>query len=274
MTASTHTDPLRKVAIYIPAFNAAGTLAKVLDRIPENVKSVVGEIFVVDNASQDNTSIIAVDYRSTKGLHQLKVLKNKRNYGYGGSQKLAYQYCIEKGYDAVVMLHGDAQYAPEKLEYLLEPILKGEADMVFGSRMAGNPMGGGMPLYKFLGNRFLTTVQNQILGTKLTEFHSGYRVYSTKALKQVPFTNLSDDYHFDTEIIILLVDRKMRIIEKPIPTYYGDEPNYVNVWKYGLQVLQTTFGYALHKRGFYKDRRYSKDQPLQMLDIKDNFTVL
>ena len=271
MTASTHRPPAQSSHLH-SAFNAAGTLAKVLDRIPENVKSVVGEIFVVDNASQDNTSIIAVDYRSTKGLHQLKVLKNKRNYGYGGSQSLP----INTASKRATTPWSCSTVTPsmrQKLEYLLEPILKGEADMrFFGSRMAGNPMGG-MPLYKFLGGGSSPRCRTRFWAPSSRNSTRAIACIR-KALKQVPFTNLSDDYHFDTEIIILLVDRKMRIIEKPIPTYYGDEPNYVNVWKYGLQVLQTTFGYALHKRGFYKDRRYSKDQPLQMLDIKDNFTVL
>lgn len=267
-------DNLKKIAIYIPAYNAAATLPKVLDRIPEKIKEAVGEIFVVDNASVDGTSIMAVGYRALKGMHQLKVLRNKENLGYGGSQKLAYQYCIEKGYKAVVMLHGDAQYAPEKMESLLEPVLRGEADLAFGSRIAGDPLKGGMPLHRFLGNRVLTTIQNSILGTNLTEFHSGYRVFSVEALKKVPFTNLSNDFHFDTEIIVLFIDGKLRIVEKPIPTYYGDEPNFVNIWAYGMRVLETTFRYGLHRRGLLRNPMFDSQRKLEFKNIAENYVEM
>jgi glycosyltransferase involved in cell wall biosynthesis len=248
----------RKCAIFIPAFNAASTIVTVLDRIPEKLKNTVTEIFVIDNHSTDNTQMVAINYRETHGLHNLEVIRNPRNEGYGGSQKIAYQRCIDKNYDCVAMLHGDAQYAPELLETLLDPILKGEADMVFGSRMRGNPLAGGMPIHRFLGNRALTTIQNLILDTKLSEFHSGYRVYSVKALEKIPFARFSSDYHFDTEIIILFVHQKLRIKEIPIPTHYGDEENYVNIWDYGMKVLITTTTYLLHKIGIRKSRNWSK----------------
>ena len=147
-----------KIAIYIPTYNAGHTLPIVLDRIPEDVKSRVMEIFIVDNASPDNTYLIGVGYKNEKGMHNLNIYKNETNLGYGGSQKVAYRYAIEKGYDVVVMLHGDAQYAPEKISYLLEPLENDEADMVFGSRIAGLPLRGGMPLHRFLGNKFLTAI--------------------------------------------------------------------------------------------------------------------
>lgn len=115
------------------------------------------------------------------------------------------------------MLHGDARYVPEIIGDLLTPILAGEADMVFGSRMSGDPRKGGMPLIRYLGNRVLTGLQNRALGTKISEFQSGYRVYSVDALRKVPFERLSSDYHFDTEILILFVDRGLRIAEQPIP---------------------------------------------------------
>lgn len=247
-----------KVAIFIPAYNAASTLVNVLDRIPPNLKDKVGEIFVIDNNSSDQTSMVAVDYRERHGLHNLEVIRNPKNMGYGGSQKIAYQRCIDKGYKCVAMLHGDAQYAPELLETLIDPVLKNEADMVFGSRMRGNPLAGGMPIIRFLGNRALTTMQNFFLGTKLSEFHSGYRVFSVEALSKVPFARFSSDYHFDTEIIILFVDRKLRIREMPIPTHYGDEENYVNIWDYGMKVLITTVTYFLHKIGIRKSRNWSR----------------
>jgi glycosyltransferase involved in cell wall biosynthesis len=253
--------PHRKIAIYIPAFNAATTLPRVLDRIPQNLVDRVEEIFVVDNHSQDNTYLVAIGYKAMQDVHNLQVVRNPTNVGYGGSQKIAYRRCIEKNYDCVAMLHGDAQYAPELLEGLIDPILNGEADMVFGSRMTGDPLKGGMPLHRYLGNRFLTWIQNRLLGTRLSEFHSGYRVFSVAALKQLPFDRLSSDYHFDTEMIVLFVDRAMRIVEKPIPTHYGDEKNYVNIWKYGKDVLVTTITYYLHRKRWRRSVNWARILP-------------
>jgi len=248
----------KQVAIFIPAFNAASTIVNVLDRIPLNIRDKMAEIFVIDNHSTDNTSMVVVDYRTQNNLHNLEVIRNSQNLGYGGSQKVAYRRCIDKSYDCVAMLHGDAQYAPELLETLIAPILEGRADMVFGSRMSGNPLKGGMPIIRFLGNRALTTLQNFFLGTHLSEFHSGYRVFSVKALEKIPFERFSSDYHFDTEMIILFADQKLRIVEMPIPTHYGDEENYVNIWDYGMKVLVTTVTYFLHRRGFRRSRNWTK----------------
>ncbi len=248
----------QKVAIFIPAFNAASTVGKVLDRIPENLREQMAEIFVVDNNSTDDTSMVAIEYREKKGMRNLEVIRNPQNMGYGGSQKIAYRRCIDRDYDCVAMLHGDAQYAPELLETLITPILEGKADMVFGSRMSGDPLKGGMPIIRFIGNRALTMMQNFFLGTRLTEFHSGYRVFSVKALANIPFEKFSSDYHFDTEMIILFVDRGFRIQEMPIPTYYGDEKNYVNIWDYGMKVLITTSTYFFHRRGLRKSKNWSR----------------
>lgn len=245
-----------KIAIYIPTYNAGQTLPLVLDRIPEEVKSRVEEIFIVDNASPDNTYLIGVGYKNEKGLHNLNVYKNERNLGYGGSQKVAYRYAIEKGYDVVVMLHGDAQYAPEKIAYLLEPFERGEADMVFGSRIAGLPLKGGMPLHRFLGNKFLTAVENYVLDWNLSEYHSGFRVFSCAALRLIPFHLCSDDYHFDTEILVQFKLKRLRVVERPIPTHYGNERSYVNVWRYGLQVLYTMAEYLLHQKGIHRVEKF------------------
>ena len=250
-------SPDLKIAIYIPAYNAGRTLPLVLDRIPEEVKSRVGEIFVVDNASPDNSYLIGVGYKNEKGLPNLNVYKNDRNLGYGGSQKFAYRYAVEKGYDVVVMLHGDAQYAPEKIAYLLEPFENGEADMVFGSRMAGLPLRGGMPLHRFLGNKFLTAVENYVLDWNLSEYHSGFRVFSCAALRQVPFHLCSDDYHFDTEILVQFKLKGLRVVERPIPTHYGDERSYVNVWRYGVDILYTMAEYILHQKRIKKVDKFS-----------------
>lgn len=245
-----------KIAIFIPAYNAARTLPIVLDRIPESLTEKVGEIFVIDNASPDNTYLIAIGYREAKNFHKLNVFRNDANRGYGGSQKIAYQYALDQGYQAVVMLHGDAQYAPEKIPYLLEPIERGEADLVFGSRMTGDPLKGGMPLHRFLGNKLLTAIQNRVLDMNLTEFHSGFRAFNCLALKQVPFHLCSDDYHFDTEVIIQFRVAGLRILEMPIPTYYGSERSHVNVIQYGLNVLKVTGEYYLHAKGLRRAPKY------------------
>jgi glycosyltransferase involved in cell wall biosynthesis len=248
----------KNIAIYIPAYNAAATLPCVLDRIPQSLKERAAEILVIDNHSADHTYLVALGYKHLHGLDNLQVIRNTDNVGYGGSQKIAYHRCIDRGYHCVAMLHGDAQYAPELLECLIEPVVQNQADLLFGSRIQGHPLAGGMPLHRYLGNRFLTHVQNRLLGTSLSEFHSGYRVYSVKALEQIAFTNLSSDYHFDTEIIILMVNRGLRIAEHPIPTHYGNEKNYVNVWRYGSDVLVTTVTYYLHRRGWRRSRNWSR----------------
>jgi len=248
--------PESKIAIFIPAYNAASTLPLVLDRIPQEIKEKVKQIFLIDNASPDSTYLIGIGYREHKGLHNLQVFRNETNRGYGGSQKMAYRYAIDSGFDIVVMLHGDAQYAPEKIPFLLEPLERDEADLAFGSRIAGLPLKGGMPLYKFLGNKFLTMIENTILGMNLTEFHSGFRAFRCSALAQVPFHLCADDYHFDTDIIIQFKIKNFRICERPIPTYYGKEKSYVNVVSYGCNVLKSVFTYWLWSKGWIKVKKF------------------
>ena len=249
--------PGSKIAIFIPSYNAAYTLPVVLDRIPPEIKEKVQKIFVIDNASPDNTYLIGIGYRQAKGLDKLEVFRNDKNRGYGGSQKIAYRYAIDNGFDIVVMLHGDAQYAPEKIPALLEPLELGQADMVFGSRIAGLPLKGGMPLYKFLGNKFLTWVQNRVLGMDLSEFHSGFRLFSCAALAQLPFDLCADDYHFDTDILLQFKIKRLRIVELPIPTYYGKEKCGVNVISYGLNVLKSTLEYWLWSKGLLRAKKFT-----------------
>lgn len=251
-------DLASKICIFIPCYNAISTLPKVFKRIPKEVKEKVEEIFVVDNASEDYTYLMAIGYREKNSdIKNLKIFKNSRNFGYGGSQKLAYAYAIKQGYDMVVMLHGDAQYAPEKLPVMIEAMEKDKnIDLLFGSRMSGAPLKGGMPLHRFLGNKALTFIQNLLLGTKISEFHSGYRIFRTSALAKVPFHLCSNDYHFDTESIILFIKNKFKISEVPIETYYGKEKNYVKIWEYGINVLTATLAFFLHKIGIKKYELY------------------
>lgn len=241
-----------RILCYIPAYNAAATIPSVIDRIPKNMMEQIDEIFIVDNCSEDNTHLVGIGYAQQKGLTNLKVYRAERNGGYGGSQKVGYRYAIDNGFDVVVMLHGDGQYAPERMEYLLEPIMQGKADHVFGSRITGDPRGGGMPIHRYLGNRFLTTVENWILGWNLSEYHSGYRIYTTEALKKIPFERNSDEYHFDSQILVQVRNAGLRVVERTIPTYYGSEKCYVPLVKYGLDVLKTMMEFILHSTGLKK----------------------
>lgn len=251
---------MKKIAIFIPAYNAARTIPIVIDRIPTEIKAQVQEIFVVDNASNDNTYLTVIGYKHETGLSNLRVIRNPKNVGYGGSQKVAYNYAIENGYDIVVMLHGDAQYAPECLPEIIKPLVDDKADLVFGSRMTGDPLGGGMPLYKFFANKVITWFENTVLGTKLSEFHSGYRAYSCHALKRIPFNLCADDYHFDTDILIQYRLCDLRIGETTIPTHYGEEsqgPSFYRLIIYVMGIFFSMVDYSLHRRGFKRIEKFA-----------------
>src|ERR1044072_4209055 len=256
---STSTAPRRKrIGLFVIAYNAVNKLDWTLDRIPKEVWDKVEEVFLFDDCSTDNTYYAAVGYKSVKGIQKLTIHRNANNLRYGGNQKEGYQYAIARELDVVVMLHADGQYAPEVLPQLLEPLENDEADMVFGSRMAsgGNPLQGGMPYYKFIGNRILTFLENHITGMKLTEFHSGYRLYSCNALKSIPFMLNSNDWHFDTDILIQFHEAGLRIKELPIPTYYGDEICYVNGFPYAFNCVKSAVKYRLHKARLNYSRNY------------------
>jgi 2-polyprenyl-3-methyl-5-hydroxy-6-metoxy-1,4-benzoquinol methylase len=259
----------KRIGILIVAYNALQTVAKVLDRIPADVWENVEEVVVFDDASQDLTYELTLGYKSVKGFDKLHVLKHPKNLGYGGNQKAGYRYFIEKGFDAVVLLHGDGQYAPEILSHLYHPIVTGQADAVFGSRMMkdyGGPLKGGMPLYKYTGNRILTTLENWALGMHLTEFHSGYRAYDLHALRQIRFDEMTDDFHFDTQIIIKLHHQGFRIAEVPIPTYYGNEICYVNGMRYAQDVARSLYRFrraTLSLECFPEYREYFVHYPIK-----------
>ncbi len=248
----------KRIGIFVIAYNAAERLPRTVDRIPPAVMDRVEEIFVFDDSSSDDTYRAALDYKHHKGLYKLAVYRNEKNLRYGGNQKRGYEYALARGFDIVVMLHGDGQYAPEALPLLLEPLEADQADMVFGSRMAPGcrPLKGGMPLYKYLGNHILTFLENRLTGMRLTEFHSGYRLYSCAALRQLPFTLNSDEWHFDTEILIQFKEKGLRIAERPIPTYYGTEISHVNGILYAFHCVKEALKYWLHKHGWIYVRKY------------------
>ena len=175
-------------------------------------------------------------------IFKINVFYNPINQGYGGNQKIGYHYSIKEKFDFVVLLHGDGQYAPEELPKLLDCLNHGKFDVVIGSRMIKkkNALKGGMPLYKLIGNIILTKIQNFLLKTKLSEYHTGYRIYSVKSLKKIPFHFNTNDFHFDTEILIQLVMNKERMKEVSIPTFYGNEICHVNGMKYAFNVLRVS----------------------------------
>jgi glycosyltransferase involved in cell wall biosynthesis len=242
----------KRIGILVVAYNAASTLAAVLDRIPESFRPRITKVLVGDDASQDSTHLVALGYQQVTTDLPLEVIRHPENLGYGGNQKAGYHWAIDHDLDIVVMLHADGQYAPESLPDMVAPLERGEADAVFGSRMLdeGAARKGGMPLYKYVGNRILTRVENAAAGTSLSEWHSGYRAYSVAALRDVPFDRNHDDFDFDTQIIVQLVEAGKRIVEIPIPTFYGDEICHVNGLGYARDVTRDVLRYRAHKMGF------------------------
>jgi glycosyltransferase involved in cell wall biosynthesis len=248
-----------KLLIFVIAYYAETTLKSVLERIPASVfEDYDCHVLVVDDASDDRTFAIGREYQRSHPSIPMTVLRNEYNQGYGGNQKVGYTYAIAEGFDFVAMVHGDGQYAPEELPRLLEPLRRGDADAVFGSRMMDRfgALKGGMPLYKYVGNKVLTMAQNAMLGTQLSEFHSGYRIYSVKTLNGIQYRLNSNDFHFDTEIIIQLFNAGARIVELPIPTYYGDEICRVNGMKYAKDVLVATLQNVAHRSGLLYQQRF------------------
>jgi 2-polyprenyl-3-methyl-5-hydroxy-6-metoxy-1,4-benzoquinol methylase len=261
-----------KLGIVVVAYNAAPTLAQVLDRVPTHFRPRITRVFVCDDASDDSTYLVGLGYKQVTSDLPLTVIRHQENLGYGGNQKAGYRLAIEHGLDIVVLLHGDGQYAPEFLPEIVAPLERGECDAVMGSRMMvkGAARAGGMPLYKYVGNKLLTSFENRLLGTSFTEFHSGYRAYSVDALRSIPFERNSDGFDFDTEIIIQLTDAGKRIVEIPIPTYYGDEICYVNGLKYARDVAADVIRYRLGKLGFASGGLGSVPDEYELKDGKDS----
>jgi glycosyltransferase involved in cell wall biosynthesis len=263
----------KRLLVFIVAYNAETTIQKVLNRIPASLHSTDMEVLIIDDSSGDDTFRQGLQYQQSNPSFKITVLRTPENQGYGGNQKLGYRYAIDNGFDIVALVHGDGQYAPEKLPALLAPLLRGDADAVFGSRMIDKraARAGGMPLYKWLGNQILTGLQNRMLRTKLSEFHSGYRLYSTQALAQVPFEKNTNDFHFDTEIIIQFVLKNLRIVELSIPTYYGDEICHVNGLRYAWDVFTATFKARLCSINLFYDQKFDVQPPELTYDLKLGF---
>lgn len=242
----------KRVVVVMPAYNAAKTLERTYADLPPGI---VDRVILVDDVSRDDT----VEIARRLGL---TVIVHPQNKGYGGNQKTCYLEALKDGADVVVMLHPDYQYDSRRVPELIQPILDGEADMVFGSRFLGDgPLAGGMPLYKFLSNRFLTIVENLAFGLGLSECHTGFRAYSRKLLQTIPFVVNSDKFVFDTEVIAQAVAFGFRIAEIGVPTRYFEEAssvNFVNSIVYGLGTLGVVARFLLDRAGVRRTSQFRK----------------
>ena len=263
----------KRILIFVVAYNAEKTIDSVLDRIPQALQNGNTEVLIIDDSSKDATFETSWKREQSAQGIPITTLRTPVNQGYGGNQKLGYRYAIDHGFDLVALLHGDGQYAPEKLPDLLTPFLEEEVDAVFGSRMIhkADALKGGMPAYKWLGNQILTGFQNAMLGTCLSEFHSGYRVYATGALRKTPFERNSNDFHFDTDIIIQLHLAGLKIKEIPIPTFYGDEICHVNGIPYAWNIFRTMLRAKCHVKNLLYDRKFDVGQVELTYDLKLGF---
>lgn len=231
---------MTKVIVVMPAYNAEKTLEKTYKDIP---KSVVDEVLVVDDDSRDKTVAIAKKLRLPVYVHQ-------KNLGYGGNQKTCYKEALKRNAGIIVMIHPDYQYDATLTGYLIQPILEGRVNIMLGSRIRSRKeaLEGGMPLYKYISNRFLTILENIVLGLNLSEYHTGFRAYERKVLQTVDFDSFSDDFIFDQEILIAAHKLGFRMGEIAVPVRYFPEASSINFTrstKYGLMILTTLFKYML-----------------------------
>ena len=240
-----------KVLIYIVCYNAERHICNVLKRIHQEYRNNPDvTVMISDDCSSDNTALVAIKACKELAFMNYEVIRTRINQGYGGKQKIGYNYACNNGFDYVILLHGDGQYAPEEIHNFF--ILFNEVpDVILGSRMLikKNALKGGMPLIRLVSNIILTKIQNLLARTEFSEFHTGYRAYSTKFLREVPFELNSDGFDFDTDILLQAKFLDKRIKEFPIPTFYGDEKCHVNLTRYGLDILKTTFKFKMQQMG-------------------------
>jgi glycosyltransferase involved in cell wall biosynthesis len=251
--AATAGDPATarpKVVVVMPAYNAARTLRITYQDIPIQH---VDHVILVDDGSTDETLSIARDLNLTVFVHA-------RNFGYGANQKTCYTEALKEGAGIIVMLHPDYQYDPTLLPQLVAPIETGEADIVLGSRfLLGSVMKQGMPWWKYISNRFLTRLENLVLGLRLSEYHTGYRAYSRQVLEELPFLLNSDKFVFDQEILVQAAQRRFRVKEVPVPTKYFPEASsagFLDSTIYGLSILLLLARFLLHRTSLVKQKQF------------------
>lgn len=247
---------MKRIVCVIPAYRAGATLPGVLKRIPRPVYEELDRIVVVEDAGPNMERSVSEELRDR--YDKLDVLFHDRNRGYGAAQKTGYRRALEIGADVAVLLHADGQYAPEIMADLYAPLVRDEADIVLGSRMHSirSAYRGGMPVYKILANVCLTRLENLVYGMRMSEYHSGYMLYTRRALETVPFEKLSDEFHFDGEMLLMGGKCGLRIVDMPIPTHYGDEDSHLRPIRYGFEVLGVI---AKSLRGHYDELLESTD---------------
>src|SRR3970040_1391567 len=229
-----------KLIVVMPAYNAEKTLRQTYRELPHEY---VDDIILVDDASKDSTAQISSEL-------QIRTIMHRENMGYGANQKTCYREALRLGADIVVMIHPDSQYSPKLVTAMASMVASGHYDIVLGSRiLGGKPLAGGMPLYKYIANRFLTLVENLALGVKLSEFHTGYRAFSRRVLEILPLENNSDNFVFDNEMLAQSVYLGFKIGEISCPTKYFPDASSINFSRsviYGLGVLVTLTKFVLH----------------------------
>lgn len=236
----------KKVVIVLPAFNAAKTLKATIDEIPPDSYD---EIILVDDASHDNTAELAKNLVTC-------VVRHEKNTGYGGNQKTCYTEALKRGADIVVMVHPDNQYNPKLVPNMVLPLYLEQADVVLASRfiqdpLQGGPLAGGMPPLKFFMNQILTMIQNLMMGTYFSEFHTGYRAFSRKALEQIDFGKLSDGFLFDNQILAQLAHRQVKFQQIGVETRYFEEASTIKLlpgMRYALGCMYVGFRFLLHRK--------------------------
>jgi glycosyltransferase involved in cell wall biosynthesis len=250
----------RKVAVVMPAYNAAATLRRTYAELPLDI---VDDVILTDDASSDETLSVAAEL----GLH---TLVHDRNRGYGGNQKTCYRAALGRGADIVVMLHPDYQYTPRLVTAMAAMISSGQYDVVLGSRiLGGGALAGGMPRYKYVANRFLTLAQNLVMQQKLSEYHTGYRAWTRSVLETLPLLECSDDFIFDNQMIAQAMHFGFRVGEISCPTKYFAEASSITFRRsvvYGVGVLRTALAYRLHRSGVIKSPLFAADGDKRLPD--------
>jgi glycosyltransferase involved in cell wall biosynthesis len=237
---------VRNVFVIMPAYNAGLTIENVFARIPPPARERIARYVVVDDGSTDDTGRAVERIRGA--LAGVVLLRHPVNRGYGAAEKTLLDYAVGQGAEVAILLHADGQYSPEKIPDLLEPFDRGEADIVQGSRMNGRgALRGGMPVYKFVANKLLTSLANFAFGMRLTEYYSGYMAYNRAALTTIPYRKLGDSFHFDLEMLVMARVKGLRIRQVAIPTIYAGEVSHLNPVKYGLDVLAVIARYRAGK---------------------------
>lgn len=233
----------------MPAYNVGNLIGKTIERIPPGIWKKITRLVIINDGSIDNT--LEVARKLFKIFPRIHIINKVTNEGFARALKTGFEFVLGKSADILVLLHSDGQYAPEEMDFLLKPIEAGEADIVQGSRiLGGGALRGGMPLYKYIANRILSKLENWAAGMNLAEFHSGYIIYSGKALQKIPYKKLSNSFHFDGETLLVGHKLGLRILELPVSTHYGSEKSHVKLIPFGFAVLKIILDYKRNRYGF------------------------